>query len=98
MKRGETGVGPNSKDAIRHRARRLVEKKMGQKLPTSVQVNHKKPLKDSVQDANEMSNLETQEASKNMSNGGKSGSKAGKAKGGRKGSKAKKHLPVRRPD
>lgn len=96
IKRGETSVGSGSKDAIRHRARRLVEKKVGHKLPTSVQVDHKKTLKSGKANANEMSNLRVRDASANMSAGGKSGSKAGKAAGGRKGAKSKR-LPVKKP-
>ena len=97
IKRGETSVGPNSKDAIRHKARRIVEKKLGQKLPTSVQVDHKETLKSGVLGANAPSNLRVRDAKENMSAGGKSGSKAGKAAGGRKGAKSKK-LPVKKPD
>lgn len=100
IKRGETSVGPNSKDAMRHKARRLVEKRIGKKLPTSVQVDHKKPLKSGVLSANESSNLRVRDAHSNMSAGGKSGSKEGKAAGGKKGAKKRKseRLPVKKPD
>lgn len=99
IKRGETSVGPNSKDAIRHKARRLVEKKIGKKLPTSVQVDHKKTLKSARSDAsNTMSNLRVRDAHENMSAGGKSGSTAGKAAGGRKGAKKRSRLPVKKPN
>lgn len=85
IKRKETSVGPKSKDAMRHKARRLVEKRRGSKLPTSVQVDHIKPLKSGG--GNHSSNLRAVEAHVNMSAGGKIGSKTGKAKGGKKGSK-----------
>lgn len=93
MARGETGVGSGSKDAIRHRARRQVENRLGRKLPTSVQVDHKNPLKNGKANANEASNLRVRDAHSNMSAGGKSGSRAGKAAGARKGHR----LPVRKP-
>lgn len=95
IKRGETSVGPNSKDAIRHRARRLVEKKIGRKLPTSVQIDHVKPLKNGKANANATGNLRQRDAHANMSEGGKSGSRAGKAAGGRKGSQSR--LPTKKP-
>lgn len=94
-KRGETGVGANSGDAMRHKARRKVQREMGEKLPTSVHVDHKKTLKSGG--SNGSSNLRLRDASENMSAGGKSGSKAGKSKGGKKGAKSKR-LPVTRPD
>lgn len=82
---------------MRHKARRLVEKKTGKKLPTSVHVDHKKPLKGgALSSANDLSNLRTMDASKNMSLGGKSGSSEGKAKGARKGHKSRP-LPVSKP-
>lgn len=90
-KRGETGIGPASKDAMRHRARRIVEKRSGQKLPTSVQVDHIKALKSGG--GNHSSNLRTRDAHANMSAGGKIGSKVGKAKGGKKGAKLIVHKP-----
>lgn len=93
IKRGETSIGAKSKDAMRHKARRLVEKRLGKKLPTSVQVDHKKTLKSGG--GNTSSNLRVRDAHSNMSAGGKSGSRAGKAAGGRKG--AKKRLPVKKP-
>lgn len=89
--RGETGVGSNSGDAIRHRARRAVEKKVGHKLPTSVQVDHKRPLAKGGAAAG--SNLRQRSASSNMAAGGKIGNKAGKAAGGRKSHR----LPVKHP-
>lgn len=87
--RGETGVGSKSGDATRHRARRLVEKRRGSKLPTSVHVEHRKPLKSGG--SNHSSNLTTRPASANMSDGGKMGNRQGKARGGRKG----KPLPTK---
>jgi len=83
--RGETGVGSSSSDAIRHRARRAVEKKLGRSLGSDVQVDHKTPLKDSKSKANDLSNLRVRSVHSNESAGGKSGSKVGKARGGRKG-------------
>ena len=80
--RGETGVGSESGDAKRHRARRAYEKKYG-KLPDNVDVDHKKPLKDGG--SNDVGNLRKRSQKANRSAGGKSGSKAGKAAGGRKG-------------
>ncbi|WHS68317.1 hypothetical protein [Salmonella phage PKM.Hi.22.6] len=93
IKRGDTGVGKKSKDAMRHRARREMEKSIGRKLPTSVHVDHKKTVKDGG--SNDRSNLRLRDASENMSAGGKSGSSKGKAAGGRKG--AKSRLPVSKP-
>lgn len=92
-KRKETGVGPDSGDAQRHRARRQKEKELGKKLPTSVQVDHKKPIKSGG--TNSSSNLVVKPASKNMSDGGKIGSSKGKAAGARKGHKSR--LPAKKP-
>ena len=91
--RGETGVGHNSKDAIRHRARYAVEKKLGHKLGSDVQVDHIKPLKDGG--SNKPSNWRVISVHANESAGGKIGSRAGKAAGARKGHKSR--LPVKRP-
>ncbi|MGL5567423.1 MAG: hypothetical protein ACRDC4_16995 [Plesiomonas sp.] len=94
--RGETGVGSNSGDAKRHRARRKKEKQLGRKLRPDEHVDHKKKLKDGG--SNHSSNLRVRSASSNQSDGGKSGSKSGKAAGGRKGGKSKSSsLPVRKP-
>lgn len=90
IKRGETGCGSNSGDAKRHRARRVKEKQLGKKLPTSVHVHHKKAVKSGGSNAS--SNLAVTPASKNLSDGGKIGNKAGKAKGGRKSK-----LPTKKP-
>lgn len=93
--RGETGIGHNSKDAIRHRARRAVEKRIGHKLPTSIQVDHKNPL--SKGGAAGGSNLRERNASANMAAGGRMGSKAGKSAGGKKGAAGRHKLPVKKP-
>ncbi len=91
--RGETGIGSKSKDAVRHRARRKVEKRIGRKLGPNEHVDHKKPLKDGG--SNHSSNLVVKPASKNCSDGGKSGSSKGKAAGARKGHKSR--LPTKKP-
>lgn len=91
--RGETGVGSKSKDATRHRARRIVEKRVGRKLRPDEHVDHKKPLKSGG--SNSSSNLAIRPASANCSAGGKMGSSAGKAAGARKGHKSR--LPVKKP-
>lgn len=87
-KRGETGVGGKSGDATRHRARRMVEEKLGHELPTEQHVDHKKPLNKGGK--NVIKNLRVRAASENMSDGGKNGNKAGKAAGGKKGKKSGK--------
>lgn len=94
IKRGETSVGSKSKDATRHRARRKKEKELGHKLPTSVHVDHKRPLKSGG--SNSSANLAVRPASSNSSHGGKIGNRKGKAAGARKGHKSR-GLPVRRP-
>lgn len=93
IKRGETGVGSNSSDAKRHRARRAMEKKLGRKLRPDEHVDHKKPI--SKGGSNDTSNLAIRPASDNTSHGGKIGNKAGKAAGARKGHKSR--LPVKKP-
>jgi hypothetical protein len=85
IKRGETSVGSKSSDAIRHRARRVVEKSMGRDLPANIHVDHKTPLKDSKRNPNVRSNLQTKSQHENDSAGGKAGNRRGKAAGGRKG-------------
>lgn len=84
IKRGETGVGKDSGDNVRHKARRKVEKEDGP-VPKGREVGHKRAIKSGG--SNSKSNLRTEPVSRNRSNGGKSGSKAGKAAGGRKGGK-----------
>ena len=91
--RGETGIGHNSGDAVRHRARRAVEKRIGHKLPTTTQIDHKVPLKSGGAEAG--SNLRQRTASSNMAAGGRIGSKSGKSAGGKKGAHGK--LPVKKP-
>lgn len=83
IRRGETSVGSKSGDATRHRARRAVEKKLGKDLPSNVDVDHKKPLKNGG--SNSTSNLRVRSQRANRSDGGKSGSRKGKARGGRIG-------------
>lgn len=91
-KRGETGVGPKSKDNLRHKARRKVEKRLGRKLRTDEHVDHK----NGVGAGNGHKNLRVMSASKNCSLGGKKGDTKGKAEGARKGHKSRR-LPVRKP-
>lgn len=81
--RGETGVGSKSSDATRHRARRALAKKLGKPIPSNMDVDHKKSLKDGG--SNSLGNLRIRTPKSNRSAGGKSGSVLGKAKGGRKG-------------
>lgn len=76
-KRGETGKGSKSGDATRHRARRMVEKEVGD-LPASKHVDHKKPLNKGGK--NVRKNLRVRDASSNMAAGGRNGNKAGKAR------------------
>lgn len=85
ISRGETGVGSNSSDATRHRARRALSKKLGHPIPSNMDVDHKKSLKDGG--SNSLNNLRLRSPSANRSSGGKSGSTSGKAAGGRKGSR-----------
>lgn len=93
IKRGETSVGSDSKDAIRHRARRAVEKKIGKKLPPTKHVDHKVPLKSGG--SNELANLRVRDQHTNTSEGGKMGSRKGKASGAKKGHESR--LPTRKP-
>lgn len=81
--RGETDSGSKSKDATRHRARRALENKLGKSIPSNMDVDHKKSLKDGG--SNSTSNLRVRSQRDNRSAGGKSGSKAGKSRGGAKG-------------
>lgn len=91
--RGETSIGSNSSDAKRHRARRAMEKKLGHKLPSNVDVDHKKPLKSGG--SSDLANLRLRKPSENRSDGGKIGNSKGKADGARKGHKSR--LPVNKP-
>lgn len=79
IKRGETGVGSKSGDATRHRARRKYENKNGD-LPSNVDVDHKKPLKNGG--SNSVSNLRARSESSNSRQGGTIGN--AKLKGKRK--------------
>lgn len=79
-RRGETGVGSNSGDAKRHRARRKVEKRMGRKLSPDEVVDHKNRIKDGG--GNDDSNLRVRDLSSNAADGGRVGNR--KAKGIRK--------------
>lgn len=83
--RGETGVGSDSGDATRHRARRKVQKKLKRKLSPDEHVDHATPIKEGG--GNGESNLRVRKKLKNSSDGGKIGNKAGKAAGGRKSKK-----------
>ena len=77
--RGETGVGSKSGDAQRHRARRIVEKDVGDLAPDQV-VDHKKRVRDGG--SNDRSNLRVRSLSSNAADGGRVGNR--KAKGVRK--------------
>lgn len=83
IRRGETGVGSESGDTIRHRARRVVEKRVGKSKLKGKDVDHIKPIKSGG--SNEASNLRVRSVASNRSDGGKSGNASGKASGGRKG-------------
>lgn len=79
--RGETGAGSNSGDAQRHRARRIVEKEVGELSPDQV-VDHKKRVKDGG--SNARSNLRVRSLSSNAADGGRVGNREGKGKGKRR--------------
>lgn len=81
--RGETGVGSKSGDATRHRARRIVEKRLGKSAIKGKDVDHKRTIKNGG--SNQADNLRVRSVAENRSDGGKSGSKSGKAAGARKG-------------
>ncbi len=76
IKRGETGVGSNSGDAQRHRARRKVQKKLGRKLGPTEVVDHIKRVKDGGD--NGASNLRVRSLSSNAADGGRVGDAAAK--------------------
>lgn len=80
IRRGETGVGSNSGDAKRHRARRIVEKRIGRKLAPDEVVDHKDRVKDGG--GNDPSNLRVRSLSSNAADGGRVGDS--RAKGIRK--------------
>lgn len=79
IRRGETGVGSKSGDAQRHRARRIVEKEVGD-LPSDQVVDHKTRVKDGG--SNDRSNLRVRSLSSNAADGGRVGNR--KAKGRKK--------------
>ena len=89
IKRKETSVGPKSKDAMRHKARRAVNarrKKVGQsQLKENQHVDHKK----GVGAGNGAKNLRVRGAGANTSAGGKAGNRKGKAAGARKANRSK---------
>lgn len=78
IKRGETGVGSDSGDATRHRARRKKEKELGRKLDTDEHVDHKKPIKSGG--SNSTSNLRVRSKKSNSAHGGRIGDKSKKGK------------------
>lgn len=80
VRRGETGVGSDSGDAQRHRARRKVEKRLGRKLPSDKVVDHKTRVRDGG--SNDDSNLRVRDLSSNAADGGRVGDAV--AKGVRK--------------
>ena len=67
--RGETGAGSKSGDATRHRARRVVEKRLGKSAVKGKDVDHKRTLKSGG--SNEASNLRVRSISENRSDGRK---------------------------
>lgn len=78
-RRGETGVGSKSGDAQRHRARRVVEKEVGD-LPSDKVVDHKTRVKDGG--GNSRKNLRVRSLRSNAADGGRAGNR--KAKGVKK--------------
>lgn len=68
--RGETGVGPSSGDATRHRARRILVKKVGASAVKGKDVDHKKPL--AKGGTNSTKNLRVRSIKTNRSNNGQS--------------------------
>jgi hypothetical protein len=78
IRRGETGVGSNSGDATRHRARRKVEKRIGRKLSSDEVVDHKTPVKDGG--SNEGGNLRVRRLKPNAAHGGTIGNRKEKGK------------------
>lgn len=80
IRRGETGVGSNSGDARRHRARRKKEKELGRKLASTEVVDHQTPVKEGGSDAS--SNLRVRKLKANAAHGGRIGNR--KAKGEKK--------------
>ena len=78
IRRGETGVGSNSGDATRHRARRKVEKDLGRKLGPDEVVDHKTPVKSGG--SNSRSNLRVRRLRANAAHGGTIGNRKEKGR------------------
>lgn len=85
IKRGETSKGSSSGDAQRHRARRILEKKLGNAALKGKDVDHIRTIQSGG--TNAASNLRTRSVHSNRSSGGKSGNTAGKSRGGALGRK-----------
>lgn len=68
IRRGETGVGHNSKDAVRHRARRAMIKKVGKAAVRGKDVDHIKMLKHGG--SNSTTNLRIRSKHENRSRNG----------------------------
>lgn len=77
IRRGETGVGSKSGDAQRHRARRIVEKDVGD-LPADQVVDHVKRVRDGG--TNSRGNLRVRSLSSNAADGGRVGNRKNKGK------------------
>jgi len=77
IRRGETGVGSKSGDAQRHRARRIVEKDVGD-LPSDQVVDHITRVKDGG--GNSRGNLRVRSLSSNAADGGRVGNRKSKGK------------------
>lgn len=71
IKRGETGVGSDSGDAQRHRARRMVQKGRKKKLRSDEVVDHIHRVKDGG--SNDRSNLRVRSLKSNAADGGRVG-------------------------
>lgn len=80
-KRGDEGVGKNSKSNKAHKLRRAMENN-GTKFKKGEDAGHKKSSKSGG--SSNASNGRKENSSSNRSKGGSSGSTAGKAAGGRK--------------
>ena len=78
IRRGETGVGSNSGDAQRHRARRKVEKRLGRQLGSDEVVDHVEPVKSGG--TNGDSNLRVRRLKPNAAAGGAIGNRKEKGR------------------
>jgi len=78
IRRGETGVGSDSGDATRHRARRKVEKDLGRELGPDEVVDHKTPVKSGG--SNSRSNLRVRRLKSNAAHGGTIGNRKEKGR------------------